>query len=318
MTNELIAPQDLKYTVDYHPSTITIQNYGDLKAQVAAYAAKYSNLVVTDGTLKDARDSLARLRKFKTAIDNQRKDVKKEYNKPLKDFEDQVKVLTGEINAAIVPIDDAVKTMEKEAEEERHDKLLAYIAEIAPAYKIDPPDVEPERDWDKSNMWTPTGKPTVGLTRAIGTKLKSMVDQRERLASDKAAAIAYANANELDPYSWVQQIEAGATFAELRVRMDAALMQRKKDEERAQHAKEAAEAIAKAKQEQVGQNTIDRDTGEIVHQAEQTSLMEEEPEQPEPVYTRAFRVTTTEKKMWALADFMKANGISYESIKEAR
>lgn len=317
MTNELTAPQDLKYQVDYKPSTITINNYDDLKAQVAAYASKYSNLVVTDGTLKDAQDSLAKLRKFKTAIDTQRKEVKKQYNQPLHEFENQVKVLTGEIDATIVPIADAVKTLQQAAEDERHDKLLAYIAELAPSYKIDVTDVELEDGWDKVNMWTQAGKPTIGLTRAIGAKLKNMVDQRERVASDKAAATAYANANELDAYSWVQQIDAGATFAELRVRMDAALTQRKKDEERAQHAKEAAEAIAKAKQEQVGKNTIDRDTGEIVHQAEQTSLMEEEPEQPEPVYTRAFRVTTTEKKMWALADFMKSNGISYESIKEA-
>ncbi|WP_203624623.1 DUF1351 domain-containing protein [Lacticaseibacillus sp. 866-1] len=317
MTNELTAPQDLKYQVDYKPSTITINNYDDLKAQVAAYASKYSNLVVTDGTLKDAQDSLAKLRKFKTAIDNQRKEVKKQYNQPLHDFENQVKALTGEIDATIVPIDAAVKTLQKSAEDERHNKLLAYIAELAPSYKIDVTDVELEDGWDKVNMWTPTGKPTIGLTRAIGSKLKSMVDQRERIASDKAATKAYADANNLDAYSWLQEIEAGATFAELRVRMDAALMQRKKDEERAQRAKEAADAIAKAKQEQVGNTTIDRETGEIVPQPEQTSLIDEEPQQQAPVYTRAFRVTTTEEKMWALADFMKANKISYESIKEA-
>lgn len=311
--NEVLAPQDLTYTVNFKKSSISIENYDLLKTKVSEYAAKYQNMIVNENTVTDAKDVRANLRKLKTAIDDKRKEVKREYDQPLKEFEGKVKALTGQIDAAIAPIDKAVKSLEVAEREKRHADLIAQIAEIAPAYNIEPEAVEPDPSWENATMWTKAGKPTVGLTRAIGERLKGMQLQQERMKADKAATEAYAKANSLDPYSWLQQIETGATFADLRVQMDAALMQRKQAEERAQHEKEAAEAIAKAKQEQIGGKTIDGETGEVITSSEQTTLNTAAPK----TYTRAFRVTCTEKQMWSLADFMKSNGIQYESIKGA-
>ena len=313
MSNDLIAPEDLKYTVEYSKPVITFRYFDEFKANVQGYADRFSNMVVNEDTVRDAKDIRAQLNKAKAQIDTRRKEISADYKQPLRQFEDQVKEVTAVIDAAIAPIDKAVKSLEVAEREKRHADLIAQIAEIAPAYNIEPEAVEPDPSWENATMWTKAGKPTVGLTRAIGERLKGMQLQQERMKADKAATEAYAKANSLDPYSWLQQIETGATFADLRVQMDAALMKRKQAEERAQHEKEAAEAIAKAKQEQIGGKTIDGETGEVITSSEQTTLNTAAPK----TYTRAFRVTCTEKQMWSLADFMKSNGIQYESIKGA-
>lgn len=74
MANELSLPE---YTIDYRPTVITINNFDQLKTVVEAYANKYQGMAVTASTEKESKSSRAELRKLKQALDDKRKEIRK-------------------------------------------------------------------------------------------------------------------------------------------------------------------------------------------------------------------------------------------------
>lgn len=91
MTNELINLPD--YTVDYQPVPIIINNLEGLQASIAQYVSRYSNLVITEDNVTDSKQVRAKLNKLKKALDDRRKEIKRNYNQPLREFETEVKSL---------------------------------------------------------------------------------------------------------------------------------------------------------------------------------------------------------------------------------
>ena len=292
------------FEVNFEPSTITIDNYDKLKQAVAQQAEKFKGLIVTEDTFQSAKSARAELNRFNKAIDDRRKEIKREYNQPLKAFEKDVKTLTNLVSVSIDPIDAGIKDLEQRQQAEREKAVLAEIAEIAESRGIDPALIEMKSSWLTKSI---SG---IQRTREIGDAADYIVKEQDRVANEKEAVKAYAEANGIEAAGWVDQIDQGASFVELRIKIDDALMARKQAEERARKQKEAEEAIAKMHQEKFGNSVVDTDTGEIIR-TEQQMLT---PADDEPMVTRAMKVTTTKTKMWALAEFMKANEIVFESI----
>ncbi|KRO15782.1 DUF1351 domain-containing protein [Lacticaseibacillus saniviri] len=303
MTNQVATLVD-SFDVNFEPSIITIDNYDKLKDAVAYQAEKYKGLIVTEETLKSAKSARAELNKFSKALNERRKEIKREYNQPLKDFEQNVKALNDLVLASTTPIDRGIKVLEAQQQKEREEAVLTEIAEIAESREIDPALIEMKPSWLTKSI---SG---IQRTREIGDAADYIVKERDRIANEKAAVKAYAEANGIEAAGWFDQIDQGASFVELRIKIDDALMARKQATERAQKQKEAEEAIAKMHQEKFGDSVVDTDTGEILRTEQQTLT----PENDEPMLTRGMKVTTTKSKMWALAEFMKANGITFESI----
>ncbi|MHA3065764.1 DUF1351 domain-containing protein [Lacticaseibacillus saniviri] len=302
MANQVSLVDD--FGVNFEPSIITIDNYDALKAEVAKQVNKYKSLLVTEETLQSAKAARAELNKFSKALDERRKEIKREYNQPLKDFERDVRALNDLVLASTTPIDRGIKFLEAQQQEEREKAVLSEITEIAESRGIDPALIEMKSSWLTKSI---SG---IQRTREIGDAADYIVKEQDRVANEKEAVKAYAEANGIEAAGWVDQIDQGASFAELRIKIDDALMARKQAEEKARKQKEAEEAIAKMHQEKFGNSVVDTDTGEIIR-TEQQMLT---PENAEPMVTRAMKVTTTKSKLWALAQYMETNGIVFESI----
>lgn len=91
MANEVINLPD--YTVDYQPVPIKINNLEGLQASIVQYVSRYSNLVITEDNVTDSKQVRAKLNKLKKALDDRRKEIKRNYNQPLREFETEVKSL---------------------------------------------------------------------------------------------------------------------------------------------------------------------------------------------------------------------------------
>ena len=68
-------------------------NYEELKTEIQKKANDYMNLVYTADQIKDAKKDRANLRKFVTALENKRKEIKRQVMQPYTSFEEQEKEL---------------------------------------------------------------------------------------------------------------------------------------------------------------------------------------------------------------------------------
>lgn len=82
---------------------ITI-NFEEVKANLIVNTEKYKGLVVTEESLKDCKATQKDLAGLRNKIDSYRKDIKKEMEKPIKDFEGQCKDLIRLIEEVEKPI----------------------------------------------------------------------------------------------------------------------------------------------------------------------------------------------------------------------
>ena len=103
---------------EFHPVPVSF-NYQELKKEIAERTLPYKGLIVTEDAIPTAKADLAKLRKLEKAIDDRRKDVKKEYNAPYMEFEAKIKDILSDIQEAEQNIDSQVKGFEKQAEDEK-------------------------------------------------------------------------------------------------------------------------------------------------------------------------------------------------------
>lgn len=87
---------------------------------------KYKTIVYTDEQLPQAKNDRATLNKFKDAIEDERKRIKKVYLQPYEKFEAQVKEITALIDESTQTIDIQVKAFETKQKEEKKAKIIEF------------------------------------------------------------------------------------------------------------------------------------------------------------------------------------------------
>lgn len=105
-------------------------NFEELKQEVTKKANDYMNLVYSDDQVKEAKKDRADLRKFNTALNNKRKEVKGQIMAPYTAFESQIKELTGIVDQAIENIDTQVKGYEEAKRNEKLEKVKEVYKEV--------------------------------------------------------------------------------------------------------------------------------------------------------------------------------------------
>lgn len=103
-------------------------NFEEVKNNLIEAVKKYENLVFTDETMLEAKETRAYLNKAIKMFDDKRKEIKKEYCTPLLDFENKVKELTTIINNANSNIDKQIKTYEEKLKTEKMQEIEAFYS----------------------------------------------------------------------------------------------------------------------------------------------------------------------------------------------
>lgn len=104
-------------------------NVEELKPWIEESIAKYQGMVVTADTIKEAKDDRAKLNKLRSSIEDERKRIKREWNKPYAAFEKKVKSLVGLIDNPIENIDGQLKTYEEHRKQEKQTAIQAIFDE---------------------------------------------------------------------------------------------------------------------------------------------------------------------------------------------
>ena len=118
---ELIVKNDLSF------------NFEELKQELKTQLKKYENIVVTDEL--SAKADRATLNKFKKAIEDKRKEVKKEFLKPYEEFELKIKEIVALIDKPIKTIDEQLYTMREIENAKKQEKIIIIYKSLVGDYK---------------------------------------------------------------------------------------------------------------------------------------------------------------------------------------
>lgn len=98
-------------------------NHEEIKAYVAQKVADYKGLVYTEDQLPEAKKDRATLNKFKQAIEDKRKEIKRQCMAPYDTFEAQVKEIIAIIQEPIDMIGDQLNAFDEAQKEEKRKEI---------------------------------------------------------------------------------------------------------------------------------------------------------------------------------------------------
>lgn len=279
MSNELILKD---FAIDFKAPEITVANEDELANAIKQYAKKYDGLVVTEETLADSKKARADLNKLSKALNDRRKEIKRNYNAPLKEFETKIKQWDSNLHNAMDGIDVGIHEMEEQQKADRIKKVQETIAEMAPNYGVDVSEIEIKTGWLTKSISKKK------LLDEIAGEMKFVKDHHEKVAmiqkycDDKKISF--------EPYKRLAE-----TFEPLEV-----MKQIDDDLEAQAEREEAQKAARQAELERQKENTVevngrsfDKETGETVREEQKITFM----------------LQGTKEQITGLARYIKAMGI---------
>lgn len=105
-------------------------NYEEIKETLAAQMELYKDAQFSEDTKKDAKKEVAALRKMKKAIEEKRKEVKKQCLVPYADFEAKCKELQGLIDQPINLISCQITAFEEKRIQQKKEKIHGIFKEV--------------------------------------------------------------------------------------------------------------------------------------------------------------------------------------------
>lgn len=164
----------------FKPAEISFDDT-DIKRQLVELKSKYGDLVVSESNLKDSKRTATMLNGIANELDNARKSVKKEYNKPLKEFEGKVNDVRDEVRELRQNIVDQVGVFEEKEKMKRKDAILTEIREeIAPNYNITDSELEKISSEFKSDWWAKKTYPKKQRLEEIATLFTQFNKEKEQ------------------------------------------------------------------------------------------------------------------------------------------
>ena len=279
-------------------------NFEEAKAGLLEMMAPYQKLVVTADGIAEAKSDLAKIRKIKKRISEQRIEIKRAYLQPYDTFEAKVKDLAVILEQAESNLSGQIAHYDEARQDEKRGELLRYFTEqaanVADALRFE--DVE-------NPKW---GNATYPIETA-----KEEIDAAVVRTQDDLAAIRQMQ-SEFEP-ALLDYYRQSRSLAAVIARNAAYLTQKQAAEERRRAEAVAAESGGRAMPAPTG--AVQGGTltaGAVRAFPTDGSASEERREVPAPapagMVVIDFRVTTTREKLGLLASFLRENEIQYGRV----
>lgn len=271
-------------------------NNEELKTAIAAKMEDYKGLVFTEETIKEGKKDRADLNKLRTAIDNERKRVKKLCMDPYNKFEQQVKEVLGLIDEPIRLIDAQIKEVDLEKKEEKRVEIQKLFETIGFQSFV-----TLDMIWDEK--WLNV---TVSLAK-IEEQMKSIMYQigDAVLTIHKLPEFSF-EAMEIykQTLNLSQAIAEGQRLADIQKRKEEARIAQEKAEEERRKAEEK-----KAAQEETEQVFLP-----VTKEENLEVSVKEESKEVESVLQLDFRVWGTREQLLALRNYMNENHLRFGKV----
>lgn len=283
---ELIIKTDLQT----FPAVIEY-NHEELKAELSKQLEKYNNIVVTEDCVKEFKADKANLNRLKTALEDKRKEIKKQCLQPYENFEKNIKELVALIEKPIQLIDSQLKEIDSKKKEQKINEIekiyhenIGRFEELVPFEKI------------YNCKWLNSTYKLENIAleiQKIQSDLESGLQIIEGLDTDFKQEIKDKLFETLDIS---QALQENARLKELREKQKAIEIQKDKQELLAEKAEQKQIEQQKAEQTQIEQQ-------QVVQEVKQEDLQ-----------ILDFRVWVTPEQKRLLKDFLIKNNIKYGRV----
>ena len=284
----------------------SIANLEQLKEELIPRLKKYNELVVTEDSIKAAKEDKAALNKLKKAIEEQRIAIKKQYLEPYNALEAQCKEVVALIDAPVKAIDSQIKAFEEIEKQNKYKDLEQAFADLNAPEWVKIEDI-------LNPKWGNKTEKIDSLKAEMAEKLQKINDDVAKISDmygDKSYYLPIMNR-----YKTTKDFSQTAVYA----------VQLENEYKREQERKAREEAL----RQQMLQAAEEKKAAENVQNApqqpevEQAAIIPPEPQnavsvdsvQSEPILKGKFAVECTKSQLIALRDFMKSQGIKFELIK---
>lgn len=315
--NELMETGEVEiYRVDFTPSIITINGYEELESTIKGYADKYRGLIFEEESIAGAKAIRAEMNGVIKSLDNKRKEVKKAYNKPLNDFENQIKELLNQIKEVNEPIDAGIKEVELK---QREDKQKEIEKQVDERLKEESDYVKSEFSYD--SRWPNKTYTIKKVADEVETQVAALVAEEKQIKANQDIITNYCKAVDVEPNGWVSLLNTGHTAPEVMKMIDNSLKEEKvrKQAELERKAKLEEELAYKKEQQRIKEESYVETSIESLE--DPLSFMEDdldflneppfessEVEQAKP-YTVTLELTGTMDQLEKLNEYIKQLGL---------
>ena len=276
-------------TVDYQVGKLELKNAELLKDAVKKIADKYKDLIITDDTVKSDKKTKTELNGLLKQLEDKRKEYKKQYQIPLKDFENSIKDVEAPLSDAINNLKLQLNDYDERLAKQKEEQIKSFIEEVCKEHKADAKDIIINPKWLNKS----TSKKTWQDEAIQAIKLQDA--EISRFEIDVANIKAFAKQLDVNPDSYIYQLNMGASSVEVVQRMQQDVERDKKRQEALDAEIKAMKEAKKARTKVVDDKRIDTETGEV-----------------EKLETYNLVVTGKHEDLIRLAKFMEENDINFK------
>ncbi|WP_270340878.1 DUF1351 domain-containing protein [Lactococcus petauri] len=255
-------------SVAFEPAKIEVLDREKFEKQINSIAEANSNRVVTAETLKDDKGTRAELRKLYKSLNDEKIRIKKEYNKPLTEFETWFKKAVAVLDKAIGQIDEGVKEVEFKQKEERKEIVRAELLELTKDLELDSRIFEVMvEDWAKaSNFNDYKPKKTLQDSMSYAVEQERLKQEESRKNKKNISNFAFMSGISDTPY--IRMYDDGKEVSEILEIMNEDIAKEKARKE----AEEAQRKVEEQKRQELVNQQLEKDFN---GQDEQPQVQEE-------------------------------------------
>lgn len=295
-----------------HPGTVD-ENIQQVHEQVTQWLESFPQDLsnCTEDDIAEMKANCASLRKGKKTIEDERKRIKKEYQKPLEEFESKVKNITKDIDGAIEKYNEKLDQYEQIRCDKKKNEITEWWNEYRPQiYKI-----------DISKVWDDRYLNKTGIGETWQKDLQSKID---RINSDlnviTSIIMADVEKGNFVSAEYVENVDLSKCLADWDIHVD----NMRKAEELRLKAETDRQAREKARLEaqEIEKQKVEEVTAEPVNVAQEPENVANQPEyaEPEPetgTYWAEFRIDgATLDQMKSLTAFIQSNGLHMTILRD--
>ncbi len=271
-------------------------NVDEIRSQVETMLSVYTDVVYTEETMKSAKDDRAMLNKFKKAIEDRRKEVKRKCMEPYEQFEKEVKDIVALIDKPILMIDGQIKNFEEQQKAEKKAQIqVAYKEAIGDLEK----DLPFERVFDTRYL-----NATFSLSKAMA----EVIEKIEKVRIDLDTIDGLESKHKLNVRDvYIQTLDLSKAMAEdrrlkeLEERLEADRKVKEEAERKRQEAEAEKREEAERQRAEVEKQKNETAQAESQKNERQEPTVEESAEENQPVSEMGKTIASIEHQAFAVA-----------------